>query len=93
MLAHLSTEAVLCLDGTYGLNDRKFPVIVYGVTDENHSFHLVAAFLVSREVADIYKVTMRAIIAIASHVCGIAVEPTLILADGARSITRAITEV
>ena len=44
-------------------------------------------------MADIYKVTMRAIIAIASHLCGIAVIPTLILADRARAITRAITEV
>lgn len=91
-LRFLEAGAVLCIDGTYGLNDRKYPVVVYGVTDWNHSFHLVAIFIVSQEIIDVYKTTIAALSSVSLHVCGIEMSPSIVLSDGSLAIARAVAE-
>ncbi|GMF51077.1 unnamed protein product [Phytophthora fragariaefolia] len=50
---------VLHIDATYKLNRLDYPVIVVGVSDRPHGFHLVAFFVVSQEVEDIYTAALR----------------------------------
>lgn len=79
----------LCVDATYCLNNRGFPVVIYGVADKDHSFRLVAIFLVSNEKRDTYRQTLMAMCAIASCAVGIDLQPSFVLSDGAKSISRA----
>ena len=90
-LRHLNTVGVLCLDATYALNGKEFPIIIYGVTDLMHSFHPVAFFLVSDETEIMYHATMSALTAIAFVAAGIELRPAIVLSDGARAIHSAVS--
>ena len=91
-LQHLGTVGVLCLDATYSLNGKDFPVIIYGVADAAHSFHPVAFFVVSDESAETYKKTMAALASAAFLATGIELAPEVVLSDGALSIHAAVAE-
>ncbi|EGZ30152.1 hypothetical protein PHYSODRAFT_323584 [Phytophthora sojae] len=52
---------ILHIDATYKLNRLEYPVVVVGISDQSRGFHLVALFIVSQEVQEIYESALRAL--------------------------------
>lgn len=90
-LRHLSTVGIFCIDSTYSLNNRGFPIVVIGVTDADHSYHPVAFFAVSDEETETYRAVLRALVSIADVHAGIELQPEVVLSDGDSSIRSAVS--
>ncbi|GMF58027.1 unnamed protein product [Phytophthora fragariaefolia] len=52
---------IMHIDATYKLNRLEYPVMVVGVSDRSRGFHVVALFVVSQEVEEIYEAALRAL--------------------------------
>lgn len=52
---------ILHIDATYKLNRLDYPVVVVGISDRSRGFHVVALFIVSQEVEEIYEAALRAL--------------------------------
>ena len=90
LLRNVGTGAYLCVDATYCLNNRGFPVVIYGVADTEYKFRFAAIFIVSHETAAMYRETMVALSSIANIAVGISLQPSHVLSDGCKSIASAI---
>ena len=75
LLRGVASDGILCIDSTYCLNNRAFPVIIYGVADSDHAFRLAAMFVVSLETAAMYQHTMSALTSITNVAFGFDCRP------------------
>ena len=91
LLWNVESSGVLCIDATYCLNNRAFPVIIYGVADSEHAFRMAAIFVVSTETAAMYRSSMAALTAITNVALGFECRPQVVLSDGAKSIHLAVS--
>ncbi|EGZ12927.1 hypothetical protein PHYSODRAFT_316430 [Phytophthora sojae] len=60
-LTEPSANYILHLDATFKMTAKDFPVLVVGISDRNHSLHLVALFAISQRLQWIYEGTLSAI--------------------------------
>eukprot|EP00644_Phytophthora_capsici_P002991 jgi/Phyca11/102684/e_gw1.7.736.1 len=52
---------ILHIDATYKLNRLDYPVVVVGISDRSRGFHLVALFIVSQEIQEMYERVLLAL--------------------------------
>lgn len=90
LLRGVSSSGILCVDATYCLNNRAFPVVIYGVADSEHAFRLAAMFVISRETATMYQNTMSALTSLTNVAFGFECRPAVVLSDGAKAIHQAV---
>lgn len=61
LLQNALNATIMHVDGTYKLNTENYPLQVFGTTDKNRTFHMIAIAIVSNEDIDTYEFCFRAI--------------------------------
>lgn len=87
----LSKAQNVHIDSTYRVVDLGYPVIVFGVTDANQSFVLIAIAIVSDEKMETYLWVLD-VLRRECEMCGITFKPKNLIADLAGQITLALEQ-
>ncbi|KAI5150639.1 hypothetical protein ENBRE01_1617 [Enteropsectra breve] len=85
LLSKASTAKTFHLDGTYKLSNLNYPIIIFGTSDNNGSFHLTGICIACDESADTYRWSIQML----SHLyqqLGHCFEPENIVGDAAPQI-------
>ena len=82
-------EEYFCVDATYKLNDKKYPLLVLGTQDRSHKFHLVAFCVSSQEDEGAYSFFFQSIKRGMEKHFNIDYKPKYIMSDGALAIFNA----
>jgi hypothetical protein len=83
----------ICTDGTYKTNNMNFPLLVLGTTDIEHKFRAIAFCLSSNEDGFSYEFMFSTVKKHLKEFYKFDFQPEFIMADGAQSITNAVSEV
>lgn len=92
-LARPPESFILHLDATFKLNQVDYPVVVVGVSDRCRSFHVVALFVVSQRVEEIYAKILRSMCRIYAAVTGSRLCIRYVMGDAEQSQRNAVEAV
>ena len=86
-LLRTNDNLFLAFDVTYNLNTDGFPVLIFGTIDEIGTFHYAGFVLLNKENTSTFSYFLKWIDSVSSS------KPKFCMADGASSITAALTDV
>jgi hypothetical protein len=92
-LARPPESFILHLDATFKLNQVDYPVVVIGISDRCRSFHVVALFIVSQRVEEIYAKVLRSVCRIYAAVTGSRLRIRYVMGDAEQSQRNAVEAV
>jgi hypothetical protein len=84
---------VLHIDATFKLNTSEYPVIVVGISDCARSFHLVALFIVSQRLQQIYESCLAALSRVYSWITQLRLLPRFVMGDAEQGQMNAVFSV
>ncbi|KAE9213906.1 hypothetical protein PF004_g15203 [Phytophthora fragariae] len=84
---------VFHMDATFKLNQLSYPVIVCGVSDRNRSFHLVALFITSQRLEELYVKALSALRKVFTAVTGKQLLVKYVMADAEAAQQNAVDQV
>jgi hypothetical protein len=90
----LNNMRLLCIDATYKICWRGFPLVVLGTTDAERHFYPIATVLIHKsETADIYEKILETLQRLIAEVFEVIYVPENAMIDGADSIANACEKV